>query len=381
MMAMLQGLLAGYAFFVPITLSVAEPLGLLAVACWIAGRATGRLERAPAHPLTWPILVFVAMAVLASVLGVRPATSIPKLSRFLLLGLVWVLPAAAMTREQVIRIVRCFVAGALVKALYDLVRIPSAALGGLPIFQAGNMREPQLYAVALLLVLSLVLLWQRSWRDREVFLALLAVAGALLLYFKRGAWVAFLLSAFALAMMAGHRRALVALILVTAGLCALPIVRERVKMADQEFTMGYKGRYPIWTQAAPALIRQYPFGMGWKAPRHEDLRRATKFVQPKLNHLHNNLLQVTLELGWAGLAAWVYWMVCTLIVSLRSFARSRTANPVVAALALGVFGGLVALLLNGVVEYNFGDSEIFMCLCLLMGLAVTLDRQASESPA
>ena len=92
-------------------------------------------------------------------------------------------------------------------------------------------------------------------------------------------------------------------------------------------------------------------------------------IQPKLNHLHNNDLQLRLELGWAGVAAWLAWMLTGLGVMWLTFRRAvRHATPD-AGLAYGLLGGFLALQLNGLVEYNFGDAEIFMLFNLLLGLA------------
>ena len=84
-------------------------------------------------------------------------------------------------------------------------------------------------------------------------------------------------------------------------------------------------------------------------------------------------------MGPAGLAAWLGWMAVTVWMLYRS---SRGPPGEASRMALGALGAFVALMLNGVVEYNFGDSEVLMLLCLLMGLSCVVDQaqQAERSP-
>ena len=89
MTLLIQALLLGYAFFMPITLALAEPCAFVALAVWWIGLALGKVPRGPANPYVWTITIFLCVAFLASLLGVRPAASVPKLSRFLLLGVIW----------------------------------------------------------------------------------------------------------------------------------------------------------------------------------------------------------------------------------------------------------------------------------------------------
>jgi O-antigen ligase len=112
--------------------------------------------------------------------------------------------------------------------------------------------------------------------------------------------------------------------------------------------------------------------MGWYAVTHEDFVPHTEYVQPHLDHLHNNLLQVALETGWLGLAVWLAWMGLTarvLYVAYRRLQPGPSPLSGVAAGGLAAFGGLM---LNGLVEYNFGDTEILMLLSFIMGLSAML---------
>jgi len=82
-------------------------------------------------------------------------------------------------------------------------------------------------------------------------------------------------------------------------------------------------------------------------------------------------LQVQAELGVLGPLVWVPWMAMVFIGMWR--ARGSPAGRLVLL-------GFLALFMNGMMEYNFGDSEPFMLFCLLMGLSgVDLARSGSLS--
>jgi O-antigen ligase len=386
-----------FALAAPVSIAVAEPLAYLAVLLLVVRQAAGLFGKRPgarpgdetvANPYVWPILLFVGAVFLASWYGIRPMHSFRKMDRLFLLGLVFALPLAfppeGLNRwETVRRLCMLFVAGSCIKALYDVLHIPLALWMAEPpppgveeemplLYRLGNMREPQMYMVALCFVVGALV--HGVWRERRwlLWLALALLVAAFVLHFKRGAWLAFGLTAVLLAVVAGNRRLLAALGVCMVLLMFMPQVRTRMEMVRNEFSFKFGGRMLLWVHSAPKLIIEHPMGMGWRAVRHADLKATSRYVYPGLNHVHNNALQVTVELGWAGLAAWLNWMGMGLYVMWDNVRRARKTDAMAAAAALGTLGAFCALLFNGVVEYNFGDGEIFMVLAFLMGLSVVL---------
>lgn len=346
------------------------------------------LRQAPppgGYPLMRWVAFYGAAIALSILFGVRPLYSLAKADRFLLFAVPLAMGALAARRpvdsnEQFLeRLVTLFLAGCSIKALIDCFRIPiqyiwmrreaidaSAPYPGL--FDLGNMRDPQFYAVAICLLLALVLHRTRGFSRRVVFPALLVNALALLLHFKRGAWFATAAGVLLVALLCGRRKAVFWIVLSVLVAAQIPAVKERISLLRDEFRVGAGGRYALWTEVAPELFREYPWGMGWRSVRHADLQQnPAAVVQPKLNHLHNNLLQIRLETGWAGVGTWLLLMGSALAYAVRGWRRasSRWRGP-----ALGILAALLTLHLNGLVEYNAGDAEIFMLMNLLIGLAV-----------
>ncbi|NCC51569.1 MAG: hypothetical protein EOM20_10170 [Spartobacteria bacterium] len=371
----LYHLLTAMAFCLPLSIALAEPLAFLCILLWIVVAArTKRLRSALHSPLFGPVAAFVLIAVVVSLFGVRPAQSIRKFHRLALPLMIFVIAEVADAKREgtgvLPRLVIAFITGTVLLGVYDLVRVPIQVWQGRSWFDTGNMRDPQFYLVALGFLCAYVLFGDR--RRRAPWMALFIALAGLILHFKRGVWFSFLLGISGLAVVV-RKWKLVALVVLCAGLILLiPQVRERIGQINDEFRLGQGGRVAIWTRVVPALLSQHPLGMGFCAIRHEDLAAYAPYIQPKLSHLHNNLFQVVVETGWPGLAAWLAWMSTTWMLLLLLSREPDDPPSPRKWIACGAFSAFTGLMVNGLVESNFSDTEILMLLCLLMGITSAL---------
>ena len=381
----------------PISIALSQPFAFVAavLVVWVVWSQRGTPH--PLHPLRWYVLAFAALAVASLGWSIRPAQTADKLDRMLLLGMTMAIPwltirgSSPWSRDGLWHLVLLFIAGATIQAAMDVVRIPLAfhyALQNHDVlvhagersaralrptwFDMGNMRDPQMYMVSLSLLVGWMLYRRSDGGLRWWWLAAALNSAAFVLHFKRGAWLAFLASAALMALLARRRRILLVLVLVAASALAMPQVRERLSLLKDEMRLKTGGRYALWTEVGPRMMEEHPWGLGWKAARHEDFTRYSVRIQPKLNHLHNNALQMRLELGWPGLAAWLAWMGAGGFLMISGYRRLAGNGDSLAGIGYGVSGGYLALHFNGLVEYNFGDAEIFMLFNVLFGLAVAL---------
>jgi O-antigen ligase len=235
------------------------------------------------------------------------------------------------------------------------------------LLDTGSMTTPQFYLVGLILLLAIpprqwaVLIKHTPW---VWGLALLISGFGLLIHFKRGTWLAFAFAVVLLSLLRQNRRILSALLLGVALILAIPATRDRVKDMATMLNPNKGDRAALWSRVAPPLLREHPWGYGYKAMRPRDLQ-AYHPVQPKLNHLHNNVLQIAGELGWLGGGFWTAWMLAAWGSSLAAVRRAAGDSRTHAAGVCAAFTGLLA---NGMVEYNFGDTEILMLFALLLGM-------------
>ena len=378
---LLSFLLPAFAFAVPISIALAEPIGFVVIAAWFYRAIRLRDATVFRNPFFFPIVTFAFIAAVSVFFSVRPFVTLDKCHRLLLSAVVFAIGCMKDGKADAVpRLAWLFTLGCSLRAIYHVGYVFVSVRRGVEIFETGNMRDPQMYLVALCFLLAAFLQRPAGTRLKAIGAGLGAAALGLLLNFKRGAWIAFVAAALAMTLAARRWRAIVFAAVLVALVAALPQTRARIAMVRDEFSYKMGGRYVLWMKVAPAMLREYPQGMGYAATRNSDFLRHARRVQPWLHHLHNNALQVRLELGWAGLAAWTWWMLTALWVTWRASRKLREAGDARVWLAEGAFGSMVGLLANGMVEYNFGDSEILMLMYLVMGIAAVLyPRERSES--
>lgn len=331
--------------------------------------------------------LFALILVLSTFTSVRPGNSLSKLNRLLLFPILIAVPCACRIpdpRTQLLKLFKAAVLGVVLLALYDLVRIPLEVRAGTPLFHTGNMTAPQVYMIVLFLLLGLRAESGRPGRATLLLLIVLIAAG-ILLHNKRGVWLATLITLPVWTLWSRQWKTLLGMVLICTLAFSLPFVRERLHNVRDNLSPRHGGRYTLWEAVAPRLISQYPFGMGFNASEHEDFRaiidqvnadlprNARYHLEDRLRHLHNNLLQIRLELGLHGVIVWSLWMLYALWLAFRPAPRElRLLRGAIAC-------ALLALLLNGIVEYNFGNSEIFMNYLMLFGMLHAVAWPASAA--
>jgi O-antigen ligase len=158
-------------------------------------------------------------------------------------------------------------------------------------------------------------------------------------------------------------------LVILAGLILLPPIQVRLSQLKREFNVEGGGRLTMWCKIAPALIKEAPQGIGYGCLTNERMRNIYRRIEPARNHLHANWAQVLVETGWVGLILYLVWMGLGLRDAVWRWRQSKTSGSESSALAVVVMLLLAGLLLNGLVEYNFGDTEIIFIYALVMGLA------------
>lgn len=188
---------------------------------------------------------------------------------------------------------------------------------------------------------------------------------ALAVNLKRGPWIGTLVAAMVFCFLHARRFALVVLV---AAICAgglLAPVRERLLASYDHFTIS-GGRSTIWRIGAE-LATEYPLGIGY----HNSgiMREFAPEIPPELKHFHNNIINITTETGWLGGAVCLWFLV----VAIRTCFSRRDS-----LLYTSIGCALIAWQVAGLVEYNFGDSEITIIVWTLLGLV--LQREAATKP-
>jgi O-antigen ligase len=386
-------LLAAFVVGLAVSITVAEAaLALLAVR-FVVRLVTGRAQRD--WPLGLAVAAWVAVSLLSALLSARPGPSLVATKHVALVATFYVLLDALSDRSDVERWGRWLfglVAAVAVVGVLQVVLCPW--LGGLaPIL--GRVarkcdRAHAFYSIYMTLagVLSLILLASLPVvltpphpSARWGFLGWLAGGAALVATYVRGAWIGFLAGIAVLLALTPRRRWLVmaGAAAVTMLVLLAPGLRQRAASILDPSDPTVRERWAMWGSALQ-MAREHPLtGVGPGGVKREYLRYAApEYRQKPRGHFHNVPLQILVERGALGLAA---WLAVFIAFFWRAQAVLRALGPQAAreqALVAGSVAAIAGFLVGGLTEYNFGDSEVVLIAFTVMTVPFVVARGVSN---
>ncbi len=189
---------------------------------------------------------------------------------------------------------------------------------------------------------------------------------ALMINLKRGPWLGVIVGTTLFCAFYARRLIWIIALLSAAVAVGVQPIYERIASSYSHFTIS-GGRSTIWRIGAE-LAAEYPLGVGY----HNSgiLRQFSTEIPQELKHFHNNFLNIIAESGWLAGLLFAWFLVEVLRVSFRA-----PRNPLYVAIGCAIISWQTA----GLVEYNFGDSEVMMIVWMLIGLL--LQRESKPQPA
>jgi O-antigen ligase len=123
-----------------------------------------------------------------------------------------------------------------------------------------------------------------------------------------------------------------------------------------------------WTGLGPSMVSRH----------YDDYNGTDEFPTWIYQHLHNNFLHITAEMGVITLLIWVaLWG--RLLWDFLGFARDQGSNRFSSCVAMSGVGVLAAFLSAGLFEYNFGDSEILILLLFLITIPYVVHDEQEKA--
>ncbi len=362
-------LLVLFALLTPV-ISAAYVVSGLLLAAWVASLV--RERRYPASlrsPFTYLAGVLALLTAASAVFSRDPAVSARHLPGLALLLLV---PVAMDLVDDVGRARAVALAIAASGTALALLGIWQFLHGGDDLANrirgtlSHYMTFSGLTTLAAGLLLGLAFEGRGRWRSVG-FVSLVPLCAVLLTY-TRGAYVG-ICAAVLLYLAVRRPRGLLLLapILVVVFLLAPAEIRGRIRSIGDLTDRTNRDRIAM-LRAGARIARDYPvFGLGPDMvkpfyPLYRDAD-APRWTVP---HLHNNAAQIAAANGLFAAGVYVTWMLLFLarsIVVLR-----RETDPARAAVWAGALLAGAAIVVAGLFEYNFGDTEVEMATLLVFAL-------------
>ena len=394
-------------FFAAWSLPIA--LQQTALGCLLACLAyeVWRTRRLPRTPLDLPLALFGGALVVSTLLSPDPLQSFAGYRKLWLIGGVWAVFILVRDRAEAEWLLSLTLGVAIAVAAYSIVQ----HFTGLDLAKTLVGKESNLHPLAhydfdayqgyrvkglhpssityahnLLFPLALATAAAgHGSRTRRLLhvLGLLLLIAALALSLTRGVWVAYA-GVLLLAGLFGRRGARLgtAVGVIVCGLLFVTAVggfQERVRTFFDLEAFGNIGRQQIW-RANWDMVQERPL-TGWGYGNYKQFRepfyeRYPQYPQAdRYSHAHNSFLQVWVDTGLLGLAAFA-WLVWTILrQGWRAVAGQRT-EPL-RSLSWGVWLGLVGFLLGGLTQYNLGDAEVALVWWASVGLLLRIETFAA----
>jgi putative inorganic carbon (HCO3(-)) transporter len=201
----------------------------------------------------------------------------------------------------------------------------------------------------------------------------------LLFNLKRGAWIAVLMEFIIIGCLFSRRLLFGSLAISVFLLSTLAPVRDRIGSIWDHFLI-HGGRSSIW-QLGVEIVGRFPLGVG---PSNAAYMRKLDPTMPASHlHMHNNLLNIAVETGFLGLAAFLWWIITIVALGFVLWrtlrARSDRTAQLSAQMAVFLAIALIGWQAAGLVEYNFGDGEVRLIALFMMGILLGLSRQELQT--
>jgi O-antigen ligase len=397
--ALRRGLLAAFVVGLACSITLSETALLLLTVLWLWRLRDPDVRRAQPWPLWQPVLAFAGATILSALASGHVAESLVASKGLLLMATLYVTADALEDARGGDRFLSWLALAAGGAALAGLVQYwtcptqdptlePAAGLARWFFHRCGRARAFFSIYMTLAGVLNIVLLAAlprvlpggfRAW-SAPVWLV---TAAGLAMTYTRGAWLGLGAGAAALLPMSRRGRWVLLAIFVLLPMIFLFGPRElshRFRSMSDPDEAGIKERVYMW-RSGVTMWRERPLlGWGPGGVKREYPRYALpEAFKQRTGHVHNTPLQILVERGLPGLAAWLaIWIAFyrRAIGTLRGLAASRTRER---ALVAGSIAAVTGFLVAGLSEYNFGDSEVVMVAWAVTALPWAADRSSSSS--
>ncbi len=385
-------LLVGFCLAVPLSIAAAEGLAVLAMLVWVGERiargrasasgqpsASGRWERTP---LDLPILCFVAAALASVFWGADTARSLKGAGTYGLILIIYLVTSQVRDPGRLRWLVLAMIAGMSIGSVMKICEVASVArevertAGTSEMFwnavtAKGSMSQAGQLLVAIGLGVALAMNEKRRGWLLALGAALAVMLVAEMLNFKRGSWAGLVCIVGVAGWLRMKKLVLVAAAAAVTVLLFYEPAWNRVVTLREEFSVDKGGRLAMW-KTVPAIMKDYPLGVG--IDNVGLMRKYDPGIEEDRDHMHNTYVQLLVETGPLGLAAFLWWMIVFVRAAGGMLRRSRACGGITDAVAVAAVSVMAGFLVNGLVEFNFGDSEVVMMIYFLMGATLVVRR-------
>ena len=359
-----------FVMFSMFSISITQVAFAVGTVAWLTRVSLTRSWKQVRFPLGIPIALFILACILAVATAVDPSYSYKSLKKLLQIVIFfWAVNSIQDAKQRDFLVLLLIIAGcaAALHGIYQGLLTPVTTATRV----AGTMSVYMTFAGLLMLVglLGLGRFLFREPKEKWLIGVVGIIVVSLLLTLTRQAWLGFLAGLLFLVFMWQKKWLWAIPVLIFLALLFSPAsVKDRIySMVNlQDWTV--QSRIALW-RGGWEVFKDYPLtGCGFRCMDlvHVNYPDPTGYIK-KYRGMHNNLVQLAVDTGVAGLTAWISIWVCYFVAWVRRLRQSKE-NSSFKWTALGSAAAILGFLAGGMFEVNFYDSEVAMVLYFIMAL-------------
>jgi O-antigen ligase len=378
-----------------LSITLSETALTLLTLLWLWRLRDPEARAAARWPLWQPVVAFSAVSLVSALASGHPVMALGACKGLLLVTALYVTADVLSGPEDGHRFLSALLVVATVAAAVGVLQTavcpgPAADYGSPAWLYHRCNRARGFFSIYMTLagVLSLVLLANLprflpgARLPRWPTLPWLVSLVGLLATYTRGAWMGFVVGVLALIPATRKGRWLLLGGLIVLGLTTLAgpqHLRQRFLTMGDPDDPTVKERVYMW-RSGLTMWRQHPvLGVGPGGVKREyESYALPEAVKKRTGHVHNTPLQVLVERGMLGLAAWVWIWAAFYARGIRLLRRLPSEARQERALVAGSLAAITGFLIAGLSEYNFGDSEVVMVAWALMALPWAAEKREQD---
>lgn len=397
MTALRRAVFGAFVLGLGLSITLSESALTLLTLLWLWRLRDPAARAAARWPLWQPVLAFSAVSFVSALASGHPVTALGACKGLLLVTALYVTADALAGPADGHRFLSALLVVVTVAAVVGLLQTvacpgPAADYGPPAWLYHRCYRARGFFSIYMTLggVLSLVLLASLprllpgAALSRWSTLPWLVSLAGLLATYTRGAWMGFAAGVLALLPMTRKGRWLLLgglIMLALAALAGPQHLRQRVLTMGNPEDPTVKERVYMWRSGLTMWRRHPVLGLGPGGVRREyESYALPEAVKKRTSHVHNTPLQILVERGVLGLAAWLWIWAAFIPKAIGLLRRLPQDAARERALVVGSLAAIVGFLVAGFSEYNFGDSEVVMVAWALMALPWVADVKEPREP-
>jgi O-antigen ligase len=360
---------------VQFSIAVAEIMFAFTVTAWVLTLIVEH-RRPIAPPWMLPLALYAGWTLVSAAFSPDPAASFTDCKQLVLLLLV-PMTFDIVEEDSALLLTTIILAAAAFSAVigigqYSILHYDN--LGQRPRSTLGMyMTFSGLMMLALTLAVARVLFMTRSRLWPALVIPALSVVLALTL--SRNAWMGACAAVALLLMIRDLRLAAVLPVIAALFFASAPApVLQRFYSSFDLRDLTISDRFAM-QRAGTQIIRAHPlFGVGPNMiERIYPQYRDAGAVEETVSHLHNVPLQIAAERGLPALGIWL-WFVGALIAGAVALFKLAPREGPLRFVSAAALGSTVAMVVAGMTEHNFGDSEFQILFLVLITLPFAVAR-------